>query len=358
MFVPVKSRYFSVWEYYGVDLAILRSCFSEVIVCHSLMSLVKNIHGSDVLFCWWWHRSVLAVLLGRFLRVSTYVTGAIHMFDICEKGVGSDFYKKSWLYRMATKISLRFATANLFISFDQQLQVSSHLTVINPQIIYPAMSQAAEESSRMELVELECGKTKHRKSCEALGEDSVLFYTTIWHTIEQYTRKGLFETLDGLAHLKSRGFRKFTWIIAGGIGDGLTVLRERISQLDLQDFVEIKVDISEDEKNQLYDRADLYLQPSWFEGFGNAVLEANARGLPAVVSRYTAQPEVVGPFGFIAMQISPESICNEIEKFLSLSFEDRVELRSNVLKHALANFSFVKRQEKLCSLLSKARMPL
>ena len=44
----------------------------------------------------------------------------------------------------------------------------------------------------------------------------------------------------------------------------------------------------------LYTRADVLLAPSMGEGFGIPVVEAQACGLPVIVSNYTSQPELVG----------------------------------------------------------------
>ena len=43
-----------------------------------------------------------------------------------------------------------------------------------------------------------------------------------------------------------------------------------------------------------YNAMDVLLAPSMGEGFGIPVLEANACGTPAIVSDFSAQPEVMG----------------------------------------------------------------
>ena len=59
----------------------------------------------------------------------------------------------------------------------------------------------------------------------------------------------------------------------------------------------------------------IYIYSHLGVGFGNAVMEAMSYGLPALVSRYTAQPEVVRQFGFIAMEMTASSILETLEKF-------------------------------------------
>ena len=80
---------------------------------------------------------------------------------------------------------------------------------------------------------------------------------------------------------------------------------------------------SESVKNDYYLKSDLYIQPSWHEGFGNAVLEAMSFGIPALVSRYTAQPEVVGSTGIIVHKLSGQVIYNNLPNFTNLDLETR-----------------------------------
>jgi len=49
---------------------------------------------------------------------------------------------------------------------------------------------------------------------------------------------------------------------------------------------------------QLYSAMDVFLNPAWGEGFGVPILESAACGIPAVVTNFTAMPEVAGPAGW------------------------------------------------------------
>jgi glycosyltransferase involved in cell wall biosynthesis len=236
---------------------------------------------------------------------------------------------------------LALADRNLFISRDQYLQITSHLKVNNPIVVLSSL--AKNSSFSKELI------AKERKDRRQNDEQdrAAFFFTVAWHTQEQYRRKGIFETLGALALLKERTDFQFRWLIAGGEGDGLSVLRTRIVELGLEDNVEVRVDISQGEKRELFLCSDLYIQPSWCEGFGNAVLEATSHGLPALVSRYTAQPEVVGDSGYIAMEMSAEGICRELQAFLALDCHGREQLEKEVLEHVERHFTFEKRLKAL-----------
>jgi glycosyltransferase involved in cell wall biosynthesis len=55
----------------------------------------------------------------------------------------------------------------------------------------------------------------------------------------------------------------------------------------------------------LYQRADVFLYPSMYEGFGLPILEAMARGVPTVVSTASSLPEVAGD---AALSVDPLSV--------------------------------------------------
>lgn len=58
--------------------------------------------------------------------------------------------------------------------------------------------------------------------------------------------------------------------------------------------------ISDDDLVRLYNTADVYIRPSFYEGFGIPPLEAMACGCPVVVSNVGSLPEVVGNAGILA----------------------------------------------------------
>lgn len=76
-------------------------------------------------------------------------------------------------------------------------------------------------------------------------------------------------------------------------------------------------------KNEMYQEADLYFQPSTYEGFGNSVLEAMSYGTPAIVSGLTAQPEVVKDSGYVLREISEDWIYKVILENHTLTAAER-----------------------------------
>lgn len=341
-YVPVEEKYLHKWEYYSVDLEILKSLYSEVVICSTIFSFLSSFKNSDLVFCWWWHRSVPVVVISKFLGIKTAVTGAVHMYDVSG---ATDYFNKTLFYRLACQICFRIADLNLFISKDQFLQVTSHLKVNNSNVVYSSLLKGVKPRIVLKKLNLHTRKKTLNK------KKQVKFLTVIWHTEDQYKRKGLFETMEALSLIKKDLGDCFLWTIAGMSGPGLSVLKSKIKKFGLSKMVELKMDVSAKNKEELYELNDLYLQPSWFEGFGNAVLEAMSYGLPALVSKYTAQPEVVGSSGLVVFEISPRHIYKKLSYFIKLSENDKREMAKNATKRVIDKFTFERRLKDIHKLL-------
>lgn len=77
--------------------------------------------------------------------------------------------------------------------------------------------------------------------------------------------------------------------------------------------------VSNSEKELLYKRAELFVYPSYYEGFGLPVLEAMDRGLAVITSNVSSVPEVVADAAII---LNPYDI-SEIAKALELVINDQ-----------------------------------
>lgn len=66
--------------------------------------------------------------------------------------------------------------------------------------------------------------------------------------------------------------------------------------------------ISDEELAWCYDRALALVFPSWYEGFGLPVVEAQSRGCPVVASRSGALPETVGDAGLLFPPHDPDAL--------------------------------------------------
>jgi glycosyltransferase involved in cell wall biosynthesis len=328
-YAPVDKELFEKWEYYQCDLRILESLFCKVTVCHSLLSLLLNLPRSKLVYCWWWHSSLPAILLGKLSGIPVYCTGAIHMFDYSG---APDFFSKSFFYRFATKIALRLADRNIFISQDQALAVTSHLSVNNAETISSSLLRRDPPAELTTLV--------GSRTC---GEGKLYFLFFSWMTTDQLKRKGFRETLKAFSLFCTMSNADVTLRIGGHAGNNRSYVQSLVSEYGLSEKVEYHFDITSREKEALYMSSHLFLCPSYLEGFGNACLEAMSFGMVALVSRYGASHEVLGDVGFVVPIVCPKEICEVMLKYERLSPQDKKTLEEKALDRAYNMFSFDKR---------------
>ncbi len=91
-------------------------------------------------------------------------------------------------------------------------------------------------------------------------------------------------------------------IIAGNFNPEKMGLSRLISELNLTDRVVFTGRIFEEDLVSLYQAADLYVDPSLYEGFGLQVVEAMACGIPVITSNVTSLPEIAGDAGILVSQ--------------------------------------------------------
>ncbi len=96
-------------------------------------------------------------------------------------------------------------------------------------------------------------------------------------------RKGLLELIDAFAMLADA--RPSLRLVVSGIGPDVALVGDRVEMLGLGDRVELAGYASYDDAPGVYRRGDLFVSPTYSEGFSNTILEAMASGLPVVSTR-------------------------------------------------------------------------
>jgi glycosyltransferase involved in cell wall biosynthesis len=130
-------------------------------------------------------------------------------------------------------------------------------------------------------------------------------------------RKNIAGMLDAYARLRARRANVPRLVVAGHTEPDAAEWLNRIRQPPLAGHVEYRGYVSADAREALYKGAQVFVMPSFDEGFGIPALEAMAAGVPVVVSNRGALPEVVGDAGLLIDPEDAESIAAAVERLLT-----------------------------------------
>ena len=113
--------------------------------------------------------------------------------------------------------------------------------------------------------------------------------------------------------LRTRGL-DFIWTIAGP-GDSSSVAAE-VARLGIDQYIKIKGAVNNPASELM--NADVYVQPSKYEGKSVAVQEAKAMKVPVVLTPYPSASSQVddGKTGLVAKSFSPSDIASAVEKLV------------------------------------------
>ncbi|MEO0129967.1 MAG: glycosyltransferase family 1 protein [candidate division WOR-3 bacterium] len=89
-----------------------------------------------------------------------------------------------------------------------------------------------------------------------------------------------------------------------------------IKKLGIENNVKYFEDVTESELPEFYNAADIFIMPSFYEGFGLPALEAMSCGIPVVVSNISSLPEIVGEAGLKVNPYSVSEIYEGVKKLL------------------------------------------
>lgn len=138
-------------------------------------------------------------------------------------------------------------------------------------------------------------------------------------------------------------------VLVGGKGFGFEKIEKAIESSPFKKDIYLKGYVAEDKKNDLWMKSSVFLFPSYYEGFGLPILEAQGAGIPVITSNTSCLPEVSGTGAVFVDPKNPREIAAALEKVLS----DKI-LRGNLIKAGLENikrFSWKKCAEETLKVL-------
>lgn len=166
-------------------------------------------------------------------------------------------------------------------------------------------------------------------------------------------RKGILYLIDAISQLSEYNF-EMNLIGSLKFADYVDVLRKRIKELGLHGKVFLRGRISNDELRSYFLNATIFVFPTLYEGYGMAVAEAMAYGLPIIASKISAITEFVehGKEGFLVEPANSE----EIRYALKTILDDNTllnEFSKNALLKAKTFSSWDETSKNILGLIEK-----
>lgn len=305
-------------EFYAQDIRILKDAGFEV----AFVSKLRDLRPADLFFVWWWTWALAPITYAKLLRRPVLVTGVL---DI-------NYYQpRPWWHRAGMRRAFAMADANVFTSELELREIPRLFPVRNPSYVPLSVDDVSYSPN---------GR-----------RDDSLVCTIGWLQQPNATRKCLAEVIRAaaLVHEQRPDVR---FVIAGAKGNWADDATTLVQDVGAEGYVQLPGAISKEEKIRLMRECAVYLQPTRYEGFGLAILEAMSCGAAVVTSPCGAVPEVVGDAALLVDGTSPASIADGVLRYL-----DDPSLREAKGRHArdraVTRFGYAERRDKMTALIER-----
>ncbi len=270
----------------------------------NLLELVAAVRRCDAVFGWFasWHTFFPVTLAWLMRKPSVQIIGGFDTANMPDIGYG---YQQGGLRRWASRWIMKRADRLITNSNYSRTEIEAN-TPIPPERVtvvhhgVPDPFGPLDESKPRERLALTVGH---------------LVSTTLM-------QKGHQPFVEAARHLPDVRF-VFVGKAHDEAGEQLRALAS--------DNVEFTGWLSDEDLEDLYARASVYVQASQHEGFGLAVAEGMLAGCVPVVMDVTAMPEVVDGAGVLIDSQEPEAVAAGISEALSLGPDAHRRARERIL---------------------------
>lgn len=283
-----------------------------------------------------WEQVTLPRLLGRAVGVSLF-TGkdrvapslaertTMYLFEIPDyriaaarnNGVGiyarlSDAYNL-WNFRRVARRIGRFVVSSA--STRDDLIRAYGVAGERIALVYPAIRDAFFNPARP-------GEAVVAREAWTAGRPYVLHFST------GDPRDNTKTALAAFAEAKRHLAEELVLFVAGTTPEVSRLVTRQAQALGIGERVMTAPFVREEEMVSLYRGAVLYLDPTFYEGFGMQIVEAMACGVPVVASNVTSVPEVAGGAAILVKPDDARGFAAGMVRLLG----DRAEARTTAVK--------------------------
>jgi len=145
-------------------------------------------------------------------------------------------------------------------------------------------------------------------------------------------RKNIAGIIEAFEILKEKYQIKHNLMLVGKPGHGYEDIKNKIYNSKFKSEIIETGFVDEEEKNKLLKSADLFLFPTFYEGFGLPILEAQNLEIPVVTSNVSSLPEISGDS---ALKVNPFDSHEIADAVLRILNDD--ELRKSLIERGKLN---------------------
>jgi glycosyltransferase involved in cell wall biosynthesis len=278
--------------YYAQDIEALKAIGHEVVVVNKLNEIPLD---GDIIFIWWWTRALLPAIIYRLMGKRVVITGTFN-FKHPESYQGRDYFSRPLYQRFAIWCALKLASLNIFVNKQEYGLCVDYFGMSNAIFIPHVLEN---------------------KYIQGPGSSRLLaIFNISWSGIYNLQRKGVFDLVRAFS-IVSPEFPDLKLYLAGLEGDGYPLLQQLCTDMGVLDQVVLLGRIDEKKKIELLRSVEIYVQPSYFEGFGLAIAEAMGCGSCVVSCPVGGVPFVVGDAGVFVEPGDIAGIANAIRLLIS-----------------------------------------
>jgi len=272
--------------FYKQNIEALRGIADEVVICTTYKEIPDDY---DLMFVYWWTYALYPVLNAKIKGKPVIITGAYN-FELPKFPGAVDYLSRPWYQRLLISTATRLATLNLVNSHFEKNQIEKYFKIRNCDVSY--LSYPSELIAPLD----EC-PTERLWELESKGVLSDFVFNICWLEKSNLVRKGVLDLVRAFSSLCVEQADKSYLLCAGREGDGKDLFKSVVAESNVKNRVIHLGEISEEEKKYLLHRCKVYAQPSRYEGFGLATLEAVVCGANVIATDVGAVKEVVGECG-------------------------------------------------------------
>ncbi|GET33759.1 glycosyl transferase [Prolixibacter bellariivorans] len=278
-------------NFYAQDIRILKELGYEVIITNRISELFRIKY--DLYFVWWWTYAIFPLIASIINRKPLIITGT---FNIANPH--NSYHSRSFIERILIKTPLKYSDANIFVSEYELIEMKKHFNYNNfnyiPHIVEP----------------------KYQNQTSPILPKEKFFLSVSWLQKANYKRKCIDLTIKAIALIKDQ-LKDYKYIIVGRYGDGIHELEKLVKDLKIENLVQFRGSVSEEEKIELMKKCSIFISPTYYEGFGLAMLEASSCGAVVLSTKNSAVPYVLDNLPVYTKENTPEEIAKSILSTIS-----------------------------------------